>query len=65
MESAGFEVVKMLTRNIWHPATSDRCWHRLDRTGVPRELRGDNIFAVGRKLTRKIERYPARTVCSE
>lgn len=57
MESAGFEVEKMLTRDIWHQ-TNDQLLAQLDRTGVPRELRGDNIFAVGRKLSRQIERYP-------
>lgn len=57
MESAGFEVEKMLTRDIWHQ-TNDQLLAQLDRTGVPRELRGDNIFTVGRKLSRQIERYP-------
>ena len=57
MESAGFQVVRLLTSNIWHEADEDLL-ARLDRTGVPRDLRGDNIFAVGRKLSRKITRYP-------
>lgn len=57
MEAAGFEVVRLETRNIWH-APDEELLARLDRTGVARELRGDNIFAVGRKLSRRIERYP-------
>lgn len=57
VESSGFQVVKILTRDIWHQV-SEEALASLDRTGVPRELRGDNIFAVGRKLTWQIERYP-------
>lgn len=57
MEAAGFEVISLQTKNIWHEP-AEELLARLDSTGVPRELRGDNIFAVGRKLTRKIERFP-------
>lgn len=57
MESAGFQVLKLMTKDIWHQA-SEESLSRLDSSGVPRELRGDNIFAVGRKLTRHLERYP-------
>ena len=64
MESAGFQVAKMVTRDIWHPA-NEALLAQLDRTGVPRELRGDNIFAVGRKLTRKIDRYPRELYAAE
>jgi hypothetical protein len=30
----------------------------LATTNVPLEMRGDNIFAVGRKISSHIERYP-------
>jgi glycosyltransferase involved in cell wall biosynthesis/SAM-dependent methyltransferase len=59
LEAAGFKVIKLFTRNLWHqPDESFLRW--LDHTGVPRELRGDNIFAVGRKASAHIERYPDR-----
>jgi SAM-dependent methyltransferase len=58
-EAAGFKVMKLFTENLWHK-TDEGLLDWLDRTGVPRELRGDNIFAVGRKSSLKIERYPER-----
>ena len=57
LESAGFKVVRLFTENNWHK-TDDGFLEWLDRTGVPRELRGDNIFAVGRKQSMQIDRYP-------
>jgi hypothetical protein len=57
LEAAGFKVVKLFTENAWHE-TDEEFLRWLDRTGVPRELRGDNIFAVGRKQSSQIERYP-------
>jgi glycosyltransferase involved in cell wall biosynthesis/SAM-dependent methyltransferase len=57
LESAGFKVLKLFTENVWHGADEGfLSW--LDHTGVPRELRGDNIYAVGRKQTAQIDRYP-------
>lgn len=58
-EAAGFKVTKLFTENLWHE-TDEGLLEWLDRTGVPRELRGDNIFAVGRKASYEIERYPER-----
>lgn len=58
-EAAGFKVIELFTENLWHEADEGLlAW--LDRTGVPRRLRGDNIFAVGRKASYLIERYPER-----
>ena len=57
LESAGFKVIKLFTENVWHK-TDEVFLEWLDRTGVPRELRGDNIFAVGRKQSMQIDRYP-------
>ncbi|MGE0103488.1 MAG: glycosyltransferase [Blastocatellales bacterium] len=57
MESAGFKVVRLFTEDVWH-RTDEEFLSWLDRAGVPRELRGDNIFAVGRKQSRRIDRYP-------
>jgi glycosyltransferase involved in cell wall biosynthesis/SAM-dependent methyltransferase len=57
LESAGFKVVKLFTADLWQ-ATDERFLTELDHTGVPRDLRGDNIFAVGRKMSAQTERYP-------
>ena len=59
LEAAGFKVVTLFTENLWHQ-TDEGFLRSLDHTGVPRELRGDNIFAVGRKMSQEIERYPDR-----
>ncbi len=57
LESAGFKVVRLFTGNVWHEADEEFLrW--LDQTGVPRDLRGDNIFALGRKQSRQIDRFP-------
>ncbi|MCG3163976.1 MAG: hypothetical protein JMDDDDMK_05435 [Acidobacteria bacterium] len=58
LECAGFKVIKLFTENNWRK-TSDEFLAWLDHTDVPRELRGDNIFAVARKQSAQIERYPA------
>lgn len=57
LECAGFKVIKLFTENNWRK-TSDEFLAWLDHTDVPRELRGDNIFAVARKQSLQIERYP-------
>jgi len=57
LESAGFKVIKLFTKDVWHK-TDEKFLAWLDQTGVPRELRGDNIFAVGRKQSLRIDRYP-------
>ncbi len=57
LESAGFKVVKLFTANMW-TTTDEQFLAELDHTGVSRDLRGDNIFAVGRKMSAQIERYP-------
>lgn len=58
LECAGFKVIKLFTENNWRK-TDDEFLAWLDHTGVPRELRGDNIFAVARKQSAQIERYPS------
>lgn len=57
LNSAGFKVVKLYTKDLWCQ-TDEPFLRWLDQTGVPRELRGDNIFAVGRKLSTHFDRYP-------
>ena len=57
LEASGFKVLKLFTENVWHK-TDEEFLAWLDRTDVPRELRGDNIYAVGRKQSARIDRYP-------
>lgn len=57
LEAAGFKVLQLFTENVWH-ATDEAFLASLDATGIPRELRGDNIYAVGRKQSNQIDRYP-------
>jgi glycosyltransferase involved in cell wall biosynthesis len=57
LESAGFKVLRLFTENVWHE-TDEAFLDWLDKTDVPRGLRGDNIYAVGRKQSERIERYP-------
>ncbi|MGH9843785.1 MAG: class I SAM-dependent methyltransferase, partial [Blastocatellia bacterium] len=57
LEAAGFKVLQLFTENVWHE-TDEAFLDWLDQTGVPRELRGDNIYAVGRKQSGRLDRYP-------
>ncbi len=57
LNAAGFKVVKLFTKDLW-AQTDEAFLNWLDQTSVPRELRGDNIFAVGRKLSTQFDRYP-------
>lgn len=58
-EAAGFEVAELFTKDTWN-APGPEVIKLLESTGVPMNLRGDNIFAVGRKISTHIERYPRR-----
>lgn len=57
LNAAGFKAVRLYTRDLWCQ-TDEPFLRWLDQTGVPRSLRGDNIFAVGRKLSTVFDRYP-------
>jgi glycosyltransferase involved in cell wall biosynthesis len=57
LESGGFKVIKLFSEDLWHD-TDEEFLKWLDHTGVPRALRGDNIFAVGRKLSDQVDRFP-------
>ena len=57
LEASGFEVTKLFTRDTWN-APGPEVLQLLANTNVPLEMRGDNIFAVGRKISSYIERYP-------
>jgi len=61
MENSGFEVTLLETgefRDLPHP---EYAWvvHLLERYRLPTVLRGDGIYAIGRKTGRVRERYPA------
>jgi glycosyltransferase involved in cell wall biosynthesis/SAM-dependent methyltransferase len=58
LEAAGFKVVKLFTENVWHETEEDFLRWLDATTDVKRELRGDNIYAVGRKQSTQIERFP-------
>jgi len=60
LNAAGFKVVKLFTKDLW-AQTDEAFLQWLEHSGgatVPRELRGDNIFAVGRKLSTQFDRFP-------
>jgi glycosyltransferase involved in cell wall biosynthesis/SAM-dependent methyltransferase len=57
LESSGFKVINMLTSDIWYQV-DEEFMRQLDESGVPRKLRSDTIFAVGRKQSSQFERYP-------
>lgn len=59
LESGGFEVAELFTKDTWN-TPGPEVMKLLEKTGVPLEMRGDNIFAVGRKISAHIERYPHR-----
>jgi SAM-dependent methyltransferase len=57
LRQAGFTVDKLETKDVWlrsNPVTLDL----LRQMRMPTDLRGDNIFALARKTTAPIERYP-------
>lgn len=58
LNAAGFKAEKLYTKDLW--AQTDEPFLRwlAQSSGVPRELRGDNIFAVGRKLSTQFDRFP-------
>ncbi len=58
LEAAGFSIVELETEDVWaksNPATIEL----LKELQFSAELRGDNIFVVGRKVSAPKERYPA------
>jgi SAM-dependent methyltransferase len=57
LAAAGFTVEGLETQDVWlrsNPAILDL----LEDLTIPTELRGDNIFALGRKTGAPVERYP-------
>jgi glycosyltransferase involved in cell wall biosynthesis/SAM-dependent methyltransferase len=58
--NAGFDVVRLETGPFREEARPDLIWveHVLERYALPTELRGDGIYAVGRKVGAVRERWP-------
>ncbi|MBI1357955.1 MAG: methyltransferase domain-containing protein [Acidobacteria bacterium] len=60
-EAAGFEIVRLETAPYLERRSLEHAWvdHLLDRYELPKTLRDDAIFAVGRKVGPVRSRYPA------
>jgi glycosyltransferase involved in cell wall biosynthesis/SAM-dependent methyltransferase len=61
LENSGFEVARLETGEFRDEPHPEFGWilHLLERYRLSTELRGDGIYAVGRKTGRVRERYPA------
>lgn len=61
LENSGFEIVRLETGPFRDEATPEYAWvrHLLGRYSLDASLRGDGIYAVGRKTGAVRERYPA------
>jgi glycosyltransferase involved in cell wall biosynthesis/SAM-dependent methyltransferase len=57
LKSSGFKVINLFTSDIWYQV-DEEFLRQLDQSGVPRKLRSDTIFAVGRKQSSQFGRYP-------
>ncbi len=60
-EQAGFEVARLETGPFRAAPSASQEWvvHLLDRYGLSQELRGEGIYAVGRRVGPVKNRYPA------
>ena len=65
LEDAGFEVAILRTGAYWHAPEPERAWveHLLDHYGLDQSMRGECIFALGRKVSAPKERFPAWLYC--
>ncbi|HSM79130.1 MAG TPA: hypothetical protein VLT57_15940, partial [Bryobacteraceae bacterium] len=61
LEAAGFDVLRLETGEFRDAPHPEHLWvkHLLDRYMLSSDLRGDGIFAVGRKLGPVNDRFPA------
>ena len=61
LENSGFEIVRLETGPFRDEATPEFAWvrHLLDRYSLDASLRGEGIYAVGRKTGPVRERYPS------
>jgi SAM-dependent methyltransferase len=61
LQDSGFEVVRLETGEFLDKPRPEERWvlHLLERYQLPKHLRGDGIYAVGKKLGPVVKRYPA------
>ena len=61
LENSGFEIAALETGPFRELPTPEHAWveHLLDRYILPKEYRGDGIYAVGRKRRGVRDRYPS------
>jgi len=61
LENSGFEIIRLETGPFRDEATPEYAWvrHLLDRYSLDTSLRGEGIYAVGRKTGAVRERYPS------
>ena len=61
LQDAGFEVERLETGEFLDKPRPEERWivHLLERYQLPKHLRGDGIYAVGKKLGPVVKRYPA------
>jgi SAM-dependent methyltransferase len=61
LENSGFSIVRLETGPFRDQPTPEYAWinHLLERYNLDTSLRGDGIFAVGRKMGPVSERYPS------
>lgn len=61
LQDSGFEVVRLETGEFLDKPRPEERWviHLLERYQLPKHLRGDGIYAVGKKLGPVGKRYPA------
>ena len=61
LENSGFEIVRLETGPFRDEATPEYAWvrHLLERYSLDTSLRGEGIYAVGRKTGAVRERYPS------
>ncbi|MFN8000655.1 MAG: glycosyltransferase [Acidobacteriota bacterium] len=60
LNAAGFKVLRLFTKDLWCETDAPFLQWLAQTAGpdVPPELRGDNIFAVGRKQSTQFDRFP-------
>ncbi len=57
LRAAGFEVLQLETEDVWR-RSNPHILRLLEEARLSTELRGDNIFALARKIGPPVERYP-------
>jgi SAM-dependent methyltransferase len=57
LAAAGFTVVELETEDVWL-RSNPAILKLLEEVNLPTDMRGDNIFALARKTSAPVERYP-------